>query len=73
MPRGVKKTVDYTEAIAEIDKKIAANKAALKDLTKQRNQLMSKKKNADMDAALKIIGDKGISASELLEMLDKRG
>ena len=73
MPRGVKKTVDYAEALAEIDKKIAANKAAMKDLTKQRNQLLSKKKSADMDAALKIIGEKGISATELLEMLDKKG
>ena len=71
MPRGVKKTVDYNEAIATIEGKIAAHKEEIKKLTKQRNKLLSTKKDADSVAALKIIKEKGISPEELLEMLNK--
>ena len=69
MPRGVRKTVDYSDSIAKIDEKIAAHKDSIKELTKQKNEILNKKKSADMEAALKIIEDKGISAGELLEML----
>jgi len=69
MPRGVKRTIDYQAKIEEIDAKIVSYKESIKSLTKERKQLIIKQENADMEAALEIISEKGVTASELLNLV----
>ena len=67
----VKTSEDYEKEIEDINIKISDYKAEIKKLTKERKTLANKQKNADFESALLIIKEKGITGSELLEMVSK--
>ena len=62
MARGARKTFD--DRIADIDRKIA-------ELTEEKKDLLNQKEQARKDGLLKIIDKSGLTADELLELIEK--
>ena len=63
------RSIDYNKKIADIDKKLAANKDAAKKLIEERDRLLSEKKSAEMQVVLSCIEEKGMSVDELLKIV----
>jgi len=70
MPRCDNTAVDYDKDLAQIDAIINEYKKELKQLTAQRYRLLSKKQHVDMDIVLEHIIEKGLTANEVLELID---
>ena len=70
MPRGVKPKVDYDAEIAQIDEMINIYRMNLRQLSVQRQSLLSKKQHADMDVVLEHIIQSGLTADEVLELVN---
>jgi len=70
MPQNLKKPVDYDEELAQIEAIISNYKRELKQLTAQRYELLLKKQHVDMDIVLEHIIEKGLTANEVLELID---
>ena len=71
MPKGVKNQVDYEAEIALIDEIIGSHRKEISQLAVQRQLLLSKKQHADMDIVLEHIIKKGLTADEVLELINK--
>jgi len=78
LPRGVKgsgttprarKTLD--EKIADIEKNIDAHKSAIAELTTQKKTLLEEKEREKTGELLKVIGESGMTADQLLELIQK--
>ena len=71
MPKGVRNKVDYDAEIALIDEIIGSHRKEISQLAFQRQLLLSKKQHADMDIVLEYIIKNGLTADEVLEMINK--
>ena len=70
MPKGTKTQVNYDAEIAILDDIIASHRKELSQLTIQRQLLLSKKQHADMDIVLEHIISKGLSADDVLKLIN---
>ena len=70
MPRGVKAKVDYDAEIAQIEEMINTCRLNLRRLSAQRQSLLAKKQHADMDVVLEYIIECGMTANEVLELIN---
>ena len=65
MPRGI----DYNKRIFDIEKKIAAQEATLKELEDKRDELLTEKKKIELQVVLDCMEEKGLTVDELLNMV----
>jgi len=63
------RSIDYNKRIADIDKKLAANKEAARKLIEERDRLLSEKKNAEMQVVLDRMEEQGMSVDDLLSLV----
>ena len=61
---------DCDEELTVIDEKIRRTMLQLLGLKEQRNKLLAKKKDVDMDIVLQCIAEKGLSPNEVLDLIN---
>lgn len=69
MPRGVRKVVDFPTKLQQIDEKIEKHNQAVTSLQAQREELLTKKQEADMDELSTFMQTNNLSAADVLKML----
>ena len=69
MPRGVRKPVDFAAQIAEIEKKIAGHKDAIKMLNKEKASITRASKSSTKAGLLQIVADSKLTAEELAALI----
>ncbi|MCL2125686.1 MAG: hypothetical protein FWH33_06835 [Oscillospiraceae bacterium] len=70
MPKAANPKIDYDAEIALIDEIILSHRKDINKLSLQRQLLLSKKQHTDMDVVLEHIINKGLTATEVLELIN---
>lgn len=71
MPRGVKKTTDYSSAIEEIDKKVSTHKNIIDTLKKEKAKLQYEQRKADKNKLMEIVAKSGLTPEELSDLISQ--
>ena len=69
MPRGVKKEVNYTAELAEIDAKINRHKAQISTLEARRKEIVDLQQQADAKRLMEFLTKSGLSIADVIEKL----
>lgn len=69
MPRGVRNSTDYSAQIAQIDEKISKYTERIVSLKDQKQELLSKQRDADMQELYSYMQENDLSARDILTQL----
>ncbi len=69
MPRGVKRTIDYSSELDEIEQKIVKHKKQIESLEQRRKEVSSMQQKAETEKLMRFLSDSGISVSDAIEKL----
>lgn len=69
MPRGARKSIDYDAEIQKLDTKIEKYSALLADTKNQRQEVMSKKQDADMQQLYTYMQQNDMSPADVISTL----
>lgn len=70
MPRGVKKTINYSEEIQKVEMRIVHHQNSIKELEEKRQMLIQQKNEKDMNLLFTFLSENNISAEDLLKQLN---
>lgn len=69
MPRGVKREVNYTEELAEIDRKVARHKEQIASLEARRHEIEDLQQRAEATRLMTFLSKQGMSVNDVIEKL----
>jgi len=69
MPRGVKRAIDYSSELEEIEQKIAKHKKQIESLEQRRKEISSMQQKAETEKLMRFLSDTGISVNDAIEKL----
>ena len=66
----IMKTPTYEEQLRSIDNKIAEHKEEIEKLSSERHKVLEKIKDLDMDIVLQCIVEKGLTSTDIMELIN---
>ncbi len=69
MPRGVKRAIDYSSELEEIEQKIVKHKKQIESLEQRRKEISSMQQKAETEKLMRFLSDTGISVNDAIEKL----
>lgn len=69
MPRGVKKEVNFTNELAEIDAKIKKHKAQISTLENRRKDITELQEQAETKRLMEFLSQSGLSIADVIDKL----
>lgn len=69
MPRGVKKEVNFTNELAEIDAKIKKHKAQISALENRRKDITELQEQAETKRLMEFLSQSGLSIADVIDKL----
>ncbi len=69
MPRGVKRAIDYSSELEEIEQKIEKHKKQIESLEQRRKEISSMQQKAETEKLMRFLSDTGISVNDAIEKL----
>jgi len=69
VPRGVKRTIDYTTELEEIEQKIVKHKKQIESLEQRRKDVTDLQHRAETEKLMRFLSDAGISVSDAIQKL----
>ncbi len=69
MPRGVKRAIDYSSELEEIEQKITKHKKQIESLEQRRKEINLLQQQAETEKLMKFLSETGISVNDAIEKL----
>ncbi len=69
MPRGVKRAIDYSSELEEIEQKITKHKKQIESLEQRRKDISLMQQKAETEKLMRFLSDTGISVNDAIEKL----
>lgn len=66
------RTKNIEKQVALLDEKIQKHQDALKELQREKSELLKEKKQQDVDSLYSMINEKGLSVEEVKNLLDSK-
>ncbi len=71
MPRGVKRAIDYSSELKEIEQKISKHKKQIDSLEQRRKEITELQQRAETDKLMKFLSDTGITVNDAIQKLSE--